>query len=170
VWITATRKVVAEAVTRNVFRRGFRQDVKVPADFVERLEERLERHALDALSIAHKAGHVVQGFAKVEAAMTAGPAVAVIHAAEAASDGVRKLAQAGAKARAAAGAAARTDLGAIGFGIGPVKCGTCSPACRARERHVSGALAHPRPFPDEPSERRGCGCGQPNDKTITRRQ
>jgi predicted RNA-binding protein YlxR (DUF448 family) len=100
VWITATRKAVAEAVKRNVFRRGFRQDVKVPADFVERLEDRLRRHALDALSIAHKAGRVVQGFAKVEAAMTAGPGVAVIHAAEAASDGMRKLAQAGARARA----------------------------------------------------------------------
>src|ERR1700716_2710018 len=37
VWIPATRKVVAEAVKRNVFRRGFRQDVKVPAYFVERL-------------------------------------------------------------------------------------------------------------------------------------
>ena len=34
-------------------------------------------------------------------------------------------------------------LGAIGFGIGPVKCGTCSPACRPRKQSVSGALGAP---------------------------
>ena len=31
-------------------------------------------------------------------------------------------------------------VGPIGFGIGPVKCDTCSPACRACKRHVSGAF------------------------------
>jgi len=92
VWITATRQALAEAVKRGAFRRGFRANAKVPADLVERVDERLMRHVLDALSIAHKAGRVTAGFAKVEAAVAGGSAVAVVHAADAGDDGVRKIA------------------------------------------------------------------------------
>jgi predicted RNA-binding protein YlxR (DUF448 family) len=99
VWVTATRQALAEAVKRNVFRRGFRQDVKIPADLPERIEARLGRHALNALSIVYKAGRLVLGFAKVEGAIAGGPAVALIHAVEAGSDGVRKIARARAARR-----------------------------------------------------------------------
>jgi uncharacterized protein len=99
VWVTATRQALTEAVKRNVFRRGFRRDVTVAADFPARIEARLERHVLDALSIAHKAGRLVLGFAKVEVAIGSGPAVAIIHAVEAGSDGVRKIARARAARR-----------------------------------------------------------------------
>jgi hypothetical protein len=44
------------------------------------------------LSLANKAGAVVTGFFKVESAITDKPIVALIHAAEAAEDGRRKLA------------------------------------------------------------------------------
>ena len=50
------------------------------------------------------------------------------------------------------------DLGAIGFGIGPVKCDTCSPARRPCERDLFGAL--PRAWsgfgPAMHEGRRGC--------------
>jgi hypothetical protein len=49
---------------------------------------------LDALAIAHKAGQVVAGHAKVAAALATGAVVALIHAREAGEDGVRKLAAA----------------------------------------------------------------------------
>ena len=39
-------------------------------------------------------------------------------------------------------------VGAIGFGIGAVKCGTCCPARRPSERRVSCALPEPRTLPD----------------------
>ena len=94
VWITASRLAVAEAVRRKAFARGFRRDVKVGADLVEGLEGLMERAALDALSIAHKAGLVAAGFTKVEAALAAGPVVAVLHACDASADGIRKLAAA----------------------------------------------------------------------------
>ena len=58
------------------------------------LDGLLERSALDALSIAHKAGLVVMGFAKVEAALASGPVVALIRARDAGADGGRKLAAA----------------------------------------------------------------------------
>ena len=46
-------------------------------------------------------------------------------------------------------------LGAIGFGIGAVKCDTCSAAGRPRKRDVSGARAAPRALPDRRSGRWG---------------
>ena len=69
IWITGTRAAVDEAIKRNVFARGFKRDVRVAADLAATTERLLERTALDALAIAGKAGQVVGGFAKVEAAI-----------------------------------------------------------------------------------------------------
>jgi predicted RNA-binding protein YlxR (DUF448 family) len=91
VWITGTRDALATAVARKAFSRSFRREVRVPPDFVMQAEQLLERAALDALGIARKAGKVVAGFAKVEAALAADRVVAVLHAADAGLDGVRKL-------------------------------------------------------------------------------
>src|SRR4051794_12582956 len=90
-WVTGTRAAVEQAVKRRVFARGFKRDVRVPSDLPEQVDQLLERSALDALAIAGKAGVVVTGFAKVEAALERGGAVALIHATEAAADGRRKL-------------------------------------------------------------------------------
>ncbi len=92
IWITANKAVLTDAVTRKVFARSFKRDVKVPADLGEMTERLLVRAALDALAIAGKAGYVVAGFAKVEAALTKNRVVGLIHAADASLDGVRKLA------------------------------------------------------------------------------
>jgi len=97
-WVTATRDAVAEAVRRNVFARGFKRDVRAGADLAGATEKLLERAALDALAIAGKAGLVVTGFAKVEAALGRGEAVALIHASDGSADGKRKLAGAAAAA------------------------------------------------------------------------
>ncbi|HEY5279784.1 MAG TPA: RNA-binding protein [Pseudolabrys sp.] len=90
-WVSATRIAVEQAVKRNVFARGFRQEVRAAADLAEQTEKMLERAALDALAIAGKAGVVVSGFAKVEAALGKGEARALIHASDSARDGRRKL-------------------------------------------------------------------------------
>jgi predicted RNA-binding protein YlxR (DUF448 family) len=94
VWVTATREAVADAAKRKVFARSLKQEVTVGADLADRVEHLYIRHALDLLSLANKAGKVVTGFAKVEAAIGGGGIVAVLHAAEAAPDGIRKLDQA----------------------------------------------------------------------------
>ena len=101
IWITASRVVLAEAVKRRVFARGFRRDVKVASDLVERTEALLERAALDALAIAGKAGLAVTGTTRVEHALIDGEAVGVVHASDAAEDGVRKLAAARRRSSAA---------------------------------------------------------------------
>ena len=91
IWVTATREDLADAIKRGAFAKGFDRAVKVPDDFVRTVERLLERSALDALAIAGKGGQVVAGFSKVEAALVRGQAVAILHAADAAADGVRKV-------------------------------------------------------------------------------
>jgi predicted RNA-binding protein YlxR (DUF448 family) len=92
VWVTATRETVAEAVKRGALQRGLKANVKVPADLPDIVDHLLERAALDALAVTRKAGRVIAGFERVEAAIATGGLAALIHAADAAPDGVRKLA------------------------------------------------------------------------------
>src|SRR5215207_6858291 len=70
IWITATKAALSEAVARKVFAKGFKRDLKVAPDLADLTERLLARATLDALAIAGKAGFVVPGFAKVEAALT----------------------------------------------------------------------------------------------------
>jgi len=91
IWITATRPALHKAVSRKAFARGFRREVRLPPDFVEATERLIERSALDALAMAHKAGKAAVGFSKTEAALARTGVVALLHAADASTDGVRKL-------------------------------------------------------------------------------
>jgi predicted RNA-binding protein YlxR (DUF448 family) len=91
IWITGTRDALRTAISRNTFARSFKRPVEAPKSLVVTTERLLERAALDALAIAHKSGKVILGFTRVEAAIAGEPIVALIHAADAAPDGVRKL-------------------------------------------------------------------------------
>jgi uncharacterized protein len=91
VWVTATQGMLGEAIKRKAFARGFKREVRLPADLVERTGRLLEQSVLDALAICAKAGSVASGFAKVENALAHDHVVALLHAAEAAPDGVKKL-------------------------------------------------------------------------------
>ena len=100
VWVTATRATVAEAVKRRAFARGFKAEARVAPDLPDEVERLIEQSVLDAVGIARKAGRAALGFAQVERALANEPVVALLHAAEAGRDGIRKLA-----------AAARSRLG-----------------------------------------------------------
>ncbi len=91
-WITADKRTLKDAVSRNVFARGFKRDIRVTAELADMTERLLQQTALDALSIAGKSGLVLTGFAKVEAAIAHDDIVGLIHASDAAADGVAKLA------------------------------------------------------------------------------
>ena len=92
VWVTARSDKVEEAVRRRLFSRAFKTEAKVaetlPGDIGRLLRDDLRQ----GLALANKAGTVITGFQKVESAITDKPIVALIHAAEAADDGRRKLA------------------------------------------------------------------------------
>jgi predicted RNA-binding protein YlxR (DUF448 family) len=91
VWVTATHDALAEAVKRKTLARGFKRQVRLAGDLVEQTERLLESAVFDALAMAGKAGLVAAGFSKTEAALAHDRVVGIIHAAEAAPDGVRKL-------------------------------------------------------------------------------
>jgi predicted RNA-binding protein YlxR (DUF448 family) len=94
VWVTATREALEDAIKRKAFARGFKRDVRSPPDLAVRTEQLLEQAVLDALGMAQKAGLVAAGFGRTEQALEREEVVALLHAAGAAPDGVRKLAAA----------------------------------------------------------------------------
>src|SRR5690606_15979545 len=55
------------------------------------LEQLMREAALSGLSLARKAGELVLGFAKVEAALATGKVAALVEAADAGTDGTEKL-------------------------------------------------------------------------------
>ena len=95
-WVSARRAAVEEAVRRRQFQRAFKGKAgDVPADLADRVGLALRTELRQALALANKAGCVVAGFSKVEAAIGGDPGVAaVVHAAEAREDGRRKIAAA----------------------------------------------------------------------------
>ena len=90
-WVSASRRTVAEAVRRHQFSKGFKRDVRAAPTLAADTEALLTRSVIEALAIAAKAGQVVSGFGKVEDALKGRQAQALIHASDGAADGIRKL-------------------------------------------------------------------------------
>ncbi|MCV6546894.1 MAG: RNA-binding protein [Cohaesibacter sp.] len=94
VWVTADRKVLEQAVSKHLFARGFKTKIGDCEDLPDLVQRQLYMQALNALSMTKKAGQIVTGFAKVEATIAQSPLLGLLHAADAAQDGQKKLAQA----------------------------------------------------------------------------
>jgi predicted RNA-binding protein YlxR (DUF448 family) len=90
-WVSASRKTVSEAARRNLFGKGFKRNVRVSPSLAQDTEDLLVRGLVEALAMAAKAGQVVSGFTRVETALEQRQARALIHAADGAADGIRKL-------------------------------------------------------------------------------
>lgn len=93
-WVGAERKLVAEAVKRNVFQRALDRPLKPASDLADQVASRLREAALGRLGLARKAGAVLAGFSQVEAAIGNDGLAAVLMASDAAEDGERKIGQA----------------------------------------------------------------------------
>lgn len=94
VWVTADRKIVEQAADKGLFARGFKEKTQSCEGLTQLVAEQLEKGCLSSLSMTRKAGQIVTGFAKVESAIAQGGTIGLIHAADAAEDGQKKLAQA----------------------------------------------------------------------------
>ena len=90
-WVSADATTVALAVKKKAFARAFKAAVTTPADLPAIVDRLIEADALQALSIANKAGLVVCGAMKVETAIANRPIVGLIHATAAGDDGIRKM-------------------------------------------------------------------------------
>jgi predicted RNA-binding protein YlxR (DUF448 family) len=93
-WVTAERSHVEKAVAKKLFGRALKADVVAEADLADMVDRLLAQSALGSLGLARKAGKVVFGATQVDKAIRGGEALAVLHAREAADDGVRKIDQA----------------------------------------------------------------------------
>ena len=103
VWVTANAVHVATAERKRLFGRAFKAQVTVTPGLADRVAGQLRSSALGALSLARKAGELVLGFAKVEAAIATGRVLALVEASDGGLDGTEKLERAASrKGRAAA--------------------------------------------------------------------
>jgi len=91
VWVTADRKLVAEAARKRLFAKGFKQQAVAADELAALVDRLLEDDALAALSLARKSGLVVTGFDKTRAQLAKGDVFALIAAADGAEDGRNKL-------------------------------------------------------------------------------
>lgn len=91
VWVTADKPTIAAAAKASAFAKSLKRAVKVAPDLPETVEALCLKRALQALSLANKAGLVSTGFEKVEALLQAGNATALVHGSDAAPGGRRKL-------------------------------------------------------------------------------
>jgi len=173
VWVSASRQAVADAVKKKAFSRGLKAEVKADGALPDLVETLLVKQASEAVSLANKAGLVVSGFDKVEAAIARGPVHVVIHASDAAADGVRKLSQA-VKRRFGDRAKVEMTLRALNFeelGLALGRShvihaalleGPASRLCVARlrtlERYRTGEID--RDVPDHPGDEDGKPLGQ----------
>ena len=104
-WVTARRAMVQRAVDKKLFARALKAPVAAPADLADEVDRLIAAGLVGMMGLARKAGQLVGGAAKVEAAVRSGSAIAVLHAVDASADGVRKIGQAR-HARVAAGGSA----------------------------------------------------------------
>ncbi|MCF6369160.1 RNA-binding protein [Rhizobium halophilum] len=93
-WVKMDRALVDRAVQRKLFARALRREVTADAELGELVDRLLVVDLVGMMNMARKAGQFITGAMKVDAAVRSGAAQAVFHAADAASDGVRKIDQA----------------------------------------------------------------------------
>ena len=92
--VTARAPLVAEAARRHLFSRAFRREARASDDLADETARLLRGGLVRLLPVLRKAGNLTTGATKVEAAVRTGDALLVLHAADAAPDGVRRIDQA----------------------------------------------------------------------------
>ncbi len=90
-WVSARRMVVEQAVSKGVFGRAFSTSVAGGEALSEQIARLLRQNAISRVSLAKKAGVLVSGAAKVEHQISKHQTAVLLHAVEAAEDGIRKI-------------------------------------------------------------------------------
>jgi predicted RNA-binding protein YlxR (DUF448 family) len=98
-WIGVARGELEEANAKGrlkaALQRAFKtSEVRVPANLGERIEHALRKAALDRLGMEVRAGNLINGADRVEAAARAGKVHLLVHALDASEDGRRRMDQA----------------------------------------------------------------------------
>lgn len=91
VYVSNSYKCVTQAAAKNLFSKALKKTVKIDAGLPETVENILHKSALDAISLARKAGEAVIGFDKVAEKLKAGAVAFVLEASDAGHDGNKKI-------------------------------------------------------------------------------
>jgi len=94
VYVSLSVQALRLAIKKNAFARAFKVKAEVSPGLDGEVDALLRKAALSALSLANKAGGIIAGFAKVEAALGGNSVIALVHALEGSGHGTQKLAQA----------------------------------------------------------------------------
>jgi len=153
-WISVGRADLdaanAKGKLKGALARAFKtDDVTVPADLGERIEQALRQTALDRLGLEARGGSLINGADRVETAARSGKVHLLLHAADASEDGRRRLDQAwrvgGGQPRGLIFPEERSILSMALGRENVVHVALTDPAAASR---VSGALARWRAFTD----------------------
>jgi predicted RNA-binding protein YlxR (DUF448 family) len=91
VWVSMDREVLAEAIKRKAFSRGFGVESKADPALLDQISTLLRKEMLSALSLTRRAGLGICGFMKVEEALVKGNVRVLLHASDGSVDGRQKL-------------------------------------------------------------------------------
>ena len=93
-WVTAERSLVEKAIAKKAFARALKTEARAGEELLLLVDQLFDQQLTGMMNMARKAGQFISGAMKVDAAVRSGQALAVFHASDAATDGVRKLDQA----------------------------------------------------------------------------
>lgn len=91
VWVKAERDLVALAVKKGAFARGFKSQVSAPEDLAGFVEQLLAKRCIELLGLARKAGQAVVGFDQVREALREARPAFLLEASDGAEDGRLKV-------------------------------------------------------------------------------
>ncbi|WP_430449829.1 RNA-binding protein [Rhodophyticola sp.] len=91
IWVSADRAALELAVKKNLFSRGAKMQVTVPADLLDQTETVLTRRLTDLIALSRKGGYAVAGFEKVKSWLAEGRAKVLLQASDGSERGKSKL-------------------------------------------------------------------------------
>lgn len=88
------KSTLEQAIKKNLFARALKRPVQIPDDLLDQIDTIMAKGLLGALGLARKSGDLALGASQTEKLIRSGKAALVLHAPEAAIDGVHKLTKA----------------------------------------------------------------------------
>lgn len=91
VYVVNAKTALEKAIKANLFAKALKEKARVDAELAEQVEHLLLKQALDAISLAKKAGVLILGMDKVTEAVKKGKVAFLLEASDAGSDGHKKM-------------------------------------------------------------------------------
>lgn len=79
-WVTAHRKTINKAIKQNLFSRAAKQNVEMPENLADLIENLLVKRITGLLSLARKGGQAVCGFEKTKTVLISGSSPILLQA------------------------------------------------------------------------------------------